>query len=93
MHDKLIYNNAYGKLLNKEMDFEDFRSANPVIETVESLEQEIELFDDTAIVSTVVYLKGLFMNHEVEDKRRFLRVWKKFGESWKVIGAASVGIK
>lgn len=93
LHDDLIYNNPVGKVLDKQMDIEDFKSSNPVIEKLDCLERKIELFGDTAIVSTVIELKGVFMNTPVEGRSRFLRIWKKFGEGWKIIGAASINLE
>jgi len=93
IHDDVIYNNATGEVLDKEMDVQGFKLANPVIESVECIERKVQLFGDTAIVSTVIYLKGLFMgNVQVDGKSRFLRTWKKFGNEWKIIGAASINL-
>jgi len=93
LHDDLIYNNPAGEVLTKEMDIQEFKSANPVIETLECVERKIQMFGDTAIVSTVIYMKGLFMGEiQIDGKARFLRTWKKFEDGWKVIAAASVNI-
>lgn len=93
IHDQMIYNNATGEVITKKMDLEEFKASNPIIETLECVEREIQLFDDTAVVSTVVYLKGVFMGHlQVEGKSRFLRTWKKFEDGWKVIGVACVNL-
>jgi len=93
IHDNLIYNNASGDILTKEMDIAGFKAANPKIEKIECIEQKIEVFGDIAIVSTVTYMKALFNGeHQVEGKTRFLRTWKKFGDEWKVIGASSINL-
>lgn len=92
IHDELTYNNAVGDVISKEEDLNDFKASNPVIETLDCVEREIQLFDDVAIVSTVVYLNGSFMGHQVEGKSRFLRTWKKFEGGWKVIGTACVNL-
>ena len=92
IHDKLIYNHASGRVLTKQMDIDDFKSSNPKIEKLECIDREIEVFDDTAIVSTVTYLKGVFGGHSVEGKTRFLRTWKKFDNGWKIVAAASINL-
>jgi len=92
LHDELIYNNAMGQVLTKQMDIEDFKSSNPVIEKLDCVERQIQVFDDTAIVSTVLHLKGTFMGHQIDGKSRFLRTWKKFGSTWKIIAAASINL-
>lgn len=88
LHDDLIYNAATGDVMTKEMDIEGFKSANPTIERVDCIERQIQVFENTAIVSTVVYLKGVFGGNQVEAKSRFLRTWKKFDDGWKIIGVA-----
>lgn len=92
IHDKLIYNHVSGKVLTKQMDIDDFKSSNPKIEKLECIEREVEMFSDTAIVTTATYLKGVFGGHQVEGKTRFLRTWKKFDDGWKIIAASSINL-
>ena len=88
LHDDVIYNHPSGEVWTKKMDVEAFKAANPVIERIDCIDRKIEVFGDTAIVSTVIYLKGVFGNHQIEGKSRFLRTWKKFEDGWKIIAAA-----
>ncbi len=92
VHDKVVYNHLSGEVWTKEMDVNGFKSANPTVEKVDCLDRKIEIFDDTAIVSTAIYLKGIFGGHQVEGKSRFLRTWKKCPDGWKIIGAANINI-
>lgn len=92
IHDRLIYNHFSGKVMTKQMDIDAFKSSNPKVEKLECIELEVEMFDDTAIVSTVTYLKGVFGGHPVEGKTRFLRTWKKLESGWKVIAASSINL-
>jgi ketosteroid isomerase-like protein len=92
IHDELVYNNATGDVVSKKADIEGFKAANLQIETVDCVEREIQLFGDTAIVTTVIYLKASSGGHLIEGKTRFLRTWKKFNNGWKIIGVASVNL-
>lgn len=93
MHDDLIYNAASGVVMTKQMDISDFKSANPVIETLECVERKIQTFDNVAVVSTLLYMKATFMGtHKVDGKSRFLRTWKKINGEWKIIAAASINL-
>jgi len=75
----------------EEKFLQAFRTSNVnVIE--DCVEREIQLFEDTAIVTTVIYLKASSGGHLVEGKTRFLRTWKKFNTGWKIIGVASVNL-
>jgi ketosteroid isomerase-like protein len=88
LHDDLIYNHLSGEVWTKQMDLDSFKAANPVIERVDCIDRKIEVFGDTAIVSTAIYLKGIFGGHQIEGKTRFLRTWKRFEDGWKIIAAA-----
>ena len=92
IHDKLIFNGPNGELINKEMDISVYKSGGAQVETMDCMERKIEIFDDTAVVSTIVYLKGSFMGHLIDGKARFFRTWKKIGDQWIVIGGASVNL-
>lgn len=94
LHDGLIYNTPTGQAISKEEDIQEFKSSSPKIEKMECVERKVQLFGDTAIVSTVIYMKATFMEgqHKIDGKARFFRTWKKFEDGWKVIGAASVNL-
>lgn len=93
LHDDVIYNHASGEVWTKKMDIDAFKVATPVIEKVDCIDRKIEIFGDTAIVSTAIHLKGIFGGHQVEGKSRFLRTWKKFADGWKIIAAASINLE
>lgn len=92
LHDRLIYNNFTGEVLTKEMDMKGAKSGVMTVDSVECLEREIELFDDTAMVSTVAHLKASLQGNDIDVKTRFLRTWKKFDDGWKIIGASSINL-
>lgn len=92
IHDKLLYNNPLGEVLSKEDDMKIIKSGNIIIEEVRCLERKVQVFEDTAVVSTIIYLKGEIMGHGINGKSRFLRTWKKFDDGWKIIGAANVSL-
>lgn len=93
LHDDLIYNNFMGEVLDKEMDLAGAKSGNLVMDTVDCLDRKMQLFGDTAIVSTAIYMKGSFKEHPIDGKTRFLRTWKKLDGKWKIIGAASLALQ
>lgn len=93
LHDDLIYNNFMGEVLDKEMDLAGAKSGSLVMDTVDCLDRKIQVFGDTAIVSTAIYMKGSFKEYPIDGKTRFLRTWKKFEAGWQIIGAASVALQ
>ena len=90
IHDDLIFNIPSGEVINKEMDLDAYKSGYAKVEEMNCEEREIKEFGDTAVVSTVIYLKGTFMDNKVDGRARFLRTWKKTGGRWQVVGGASV---
>ena len=90
IHDDLIFNGPDGQVLTKEKDLEVYKSGNAVFKELACIKRKINIFNDTAVVSTVIQLKGIFMGNSLESKARFLRVWNQFDGSWKVIGGSSV---
>lgn len=92
--DNLIFNGPDGTVINKEMDMATYRAADTLIEKMDCLDRQVQAFGDTAIVSTVVYLKATFMSgkYNVDGKARFFRTWKRTDGQWKIIGGASVVI-
>lgn len=93
IHDNLLFNIPSGEVINKEMDMEAYRAGHAKVETMNCVERRIETFEDTAIVSTVVYLKGSFMGNKIDGKARFLRTWKKIDGRYQVIGGSSIHVK
>lgn len=90
--DSLIFDGPDGSVVSKEMDMATYRAEDTKIETMDCLERQIQVFGDTAIISTVIYLKASFMGdkYKADGKARFLRTWKRIDGQWKVIGGASV---
>jgi hypothetical protein len=47
---------------------------------------------DDVVVAVTVRIEGSYMGQEIDGKFRYLRVWKRFGERWKVIGGSVVAL-
>lgn len=91
IHDNLIFNIPTGDIITKEMDLATYKLKQN-LENVDCVERKIEVFGDTAIVSTIVYIKGSLGDVKLDNKVRFFRTWKKIDKRWKVIGGASIEI-
>jgi glycosyltransferase involved in cell wall biosynthesis len=89
LHNNVIFTNQNGHLLNKEADLESHRSGELEVYDVETSEQHINLFGDTAIVSVVKNMNGEFAGHAFVGIYRYTRVWKNDGVKWQIIAAHS----
>jgi ketosteroid isomerase-like protein len=93
LHDDLLFNLPEGQTITKEFDLETYRSGKVKIETLEAADQIINIIEDTAVVSVIILLKGTYDNNPIANSFRYIRVWKQFGESLKVIAGSCVALQ
>ncbi|WP_316633260.1 nuclear transport factor 2 family protein [uncultured Flavobacterium sp.] len=93
LHDDLLFNLPDGQIITKEFDLNSYRSGKMKIEGLEASDQIINVIGDSAVVSVVVSLKGTYDNNPLAGAFRYIRVWKQFGESLKVIAGSCVELK
>lgn len=90
LHEDLLFTTPTGQTITKSMDLETYSSGNMKIKEIASREQEIHLIGDNAVLSTIIEMKGMYFDHILDGKYRFLRVWKLFNGAWKVIAGSSI---
>jgi len=93
LHDDLLFNLPDGQTITKEYDLESYRAGKLKIDTLEAADQIINIIEDTAVVSVIVLLKGVYDNNPIANSFRYIRVWKQFGESLKVIAGSCVALQ
>lgn len=93
LHDDLLFNLPEGQTITKEFDLETYRSGKVKIETLEAADQIINIIEDAAVVSVIILLKGTYDNNPIANSFRYIRVWKQFGESLKVIAGSCVALQ
>lgn len=93
LHDDLLFNLPDGNTITKEFDLASYRSGKMKVDALEAADQIINLIDDTAVVAVTVSLKGSFDNNPINGVFRYIRVWKQFGESLKVIAGSCIQLK
>lgn len=54
--------------------------------------QIINRLEDVATVAATIDLNGQYGNQIIDEKFRYLRVWKLFGNSWKLIAGSGFSI-
>ena len=92
LHENLLFNIPNGVTVTKKMDLDNYRSGNMCIKSILSSDQIIQLIDDTAIVAVNLTLKGKFNQQSLDGHYRYLRVWKLFNTSWKIIAGSCVSL-
>lgn len=77
-----------GQILTKEMDLDSHKAKTMIIEEASTIIDEIKIFDDTALSIVTMTAKGKIMGTPLEGKFTYFRVWKRFRDELKVIGAS-----
>ena len=93
LDDQLLFVIPTGQTVTKEMDLSNLKSGKLKIDAISSYEQEIHLIDDNAVVSTVIGLQGNYSGQTIDEKFKYIRVWKLRNKKWKVIGGAGVQMR
>lgn len=90
LHDDLLFNGPTGETATKAMDLANYRSGGVKLFAVEPSEYTLSAIDDDVIVAVTVRLDGEYLGQRATGRFRYLRVWKQYGESWRVIGGSVV---
>ncbi|PXY44815.1 nuclear transport factor 2 family protein [Flavobacterium hydrophilum] len=93
LHDDLLFNLPDGNTITKEFDLNSYRSGKMKVDSLEASDQIINIIDDTAVVAVTVSLKGAFDNNPISGAFRYIRVWKQFDESLKVIAGSCIALQ
>ncbi|MBC7896609.1 MAG: nuclear transport factor 2 family protein [Cytophagaceae bacterium] len=90
LHDDLLFNGPTGETATKAMDLANYRSGGVRLALVEPSDYTLSAIDDDVIVAVTVQLDGEYMGQRATGRFRYLRVWKRYGETWRVIGGSVV---
>jgi hypothetical protein len=93
LHENLIFNIPNGQTITKSMDIENYKSGMMRVSEILATDQIIKFIDDeTSTVAVTIYLNGKYGDQMIDGKFRYLRVWKLFDNSWKVIAGSGFSI-
>ncbi len=88
LHDDLVAVAPTGQILTKEMDLNSHKAKTMIIEDASTEINDIKIMGDTALSIVTMTAKGKMMGTPLEGKFRYFRVWKRFDDTLKVIGAS-----
>lgn len=88
LHDDLVAVAPTGQMLTKEMDLDSHRAKTMIIEDASTEIDEIKITGDTALSIVTMTAKGKMMGTPLEGTFRYFRVWKRFDDTLKIIGAS-----
>ena len=90
LHDDLLFVIPTGETVTKQIDLANYESGKLKISHLSSSDQEINRIGDNAIVSVIIDLKGKYLDQAIDGSFKYIRIWKLFGDVWKVIGGAGI---
>ncbi|MEO1383296.1 MAG: nuclear transport factor 2 family protein [Bacteroidota bacterium] len=90
IHDQLTFLLPSGHLISKETDLHNYRRGYIFLSEIIHEDLEIQVHAETAIVTVMAKLKGLFQNEAFEGRFRYLRVWKYVEGKWQILAGSSV---
>jgi hypothetical protein len=88
LHDDLVAIAPTGQILTKQMDLNSHRAKTMVIEDASTAIDDIKIMGDTALSIVTMTAKGKMMGTPLEGQFRYFRVWKRFDDTLKIIGAS-----
>jgi hypothetical protein len=88
LHDDLRFLAPNGQVITKAMDLASHKAGEMVVDEIKPTIEEIKIVDDTAIVVIVYDTKGMMLGNPIEGRFRYIRIWKGFSDSLKVIGGS-----
>ena len=92
LYDNLVFIIPTGQAITKSMDLENYQSGSMIISEIAATEQIIKSVDDISTVTVTIFLKGKYDGQIIDGKYKYLRVWKLFDNSWKVIAGSVIPI-
>jgi hypothetical protein len=92
LHDNLIFNIPTGQTITKAMDIGNYQSGILTVSEILAADHIIKSVGDISTVAVTLQLKGKYADQTIDGKYRYLRVWKLFDNSWKVIAGSGFQI-
>ncbi|RNI29958.1 nuclear transport factor 2 family protein [Rufibacter immobilis] len=88
LHDDLLFIAPNGQVVTKQMDLDSHRAGEMLVEQLLPTVEEVKIVDDTAIAILVYDTKGTMLGKPIQGRFRYIRIWKQFSDSLKVIGGS-----
>ncbi len=92
MHDNLVFLSPDGSIITKDIDIASHKSGNMKAEEINIEIERINIDNDIATVIVTYQTKGLMFGKPISGKYKYLRVWKAFGNNYKVICGSCISI-
>lgn len=92
LHDDLLFLAPNGQVVTKEMDLTSHKSKQMTVEQLIPKFENFIIIDDTAISVVVYATKGVMLGQHISGQFRYIRNWKVFNDSIKIVSGACLQI-
>ena len=92
LHDDLLFLAPNGQVVTKEMDLTAHKAGQMIVEELVPQFEDFKIVGDIAISIVVYDTKGSMLGNPISGKLRYIRNWKVFSDSVKIISGACVQI-
>lgn len=87
--DSLTFIIPDGKIITKQMDLNGHLSKIQTTEELSPSEQTVQVLDENcAIVTVNMRVIGSYNKIDISGNYRYLRIWKKINQNWKVVAGS-----
>jgi ketosteroid isomerase-like protein len=93
LHDDLLFIAPNGNVITKEMDLTSHKSGEMEVKKIIPIIEAINIIDDCAIVVIVYDTKGKMLGNPIQGRFRYIRIWKRFNDGFKVIAGSCFDIE
>ena len=93
LHESLLFNIPTGQTITKAMDIESYSSGIMTIYDISHTNQIVRTIEDITTVAVTVNLKAKYADQFIDGKFQYLRVWKLFNNTWKIIAGSGFQIQ
>lgn len=92
LHDNLLFIIPSGEVITKAQDLRSYREGLMDIDELNPEVENLQIIEDTAIITLTIELKGKFRNEDFEAKYRYIRFWKNIDSELKIIGGSGIAV-
>lgn len=91
--DSLIFVAPNGELITKQMDLTVQKNKIQQIYQLDPSDQQIEMYDNFAVVTVKMDIKSTFAGVDISGKYRYIRTWAKINSKWQIVAGSVVAIQ
>lgn len=91
--DSLVFVGPDGNIATKQMDLDAHKNNIQTMTEMIPREQSMQqIKDDFVVVTVKMEIAGTYANFDISGSYRYLRIWKKINDSWKIVAGSVVKI-